>query len=636
MTVVLLLIVLPLLGGVHSSGILYPRASETRDLISLDGLWNFAVTNTTDPMRGHLDNWFRVNFNTIDLDVQKMPVPSSYNDVGTDTSLRDHVGPVWYQRSFFVPKGWSGQKVWIRFSSVCRAAEVWINDEWVVSHDIGHLPFQAEISKIVNFGAENTITVTVDNTLTATTIPQGSISELISGRVKQSYTFDFFNYAGIDRPVVLYTTPATYIDDITVTTDIDGTNGFINYSVVVEGSDKVTTKVSLLDKTGKEVASDTVLTGILFVQNATFWWPYLMDPNPGYLYSLQVQLLDASSNLVDKYTLPVGIRVISWNSTSVTINKKPIYLRGFGRHEDSDLRGKGLDLPLIIRDYNLIKWIGANAYRTSHYPYAEEIMDLADEFGIMIIDESPAVNTENFSNELLENHKKSLTELIQRDKNRPSVIIWSAANEPRTQYNASEAYYKEVVAHIKSLDTTRPVTVVNNQLPDSEYSGKFIDIASCNVYYGWYSNTGDIDVVTAKVKEVATRWNKLHNIPVIMTEYGADTQEGLHLLPAYSWSEEYQNTLLSQYFQAFDQMREEGFFIGEMIWNFADFKTAQTYTRVGGNKKGIFTRNRQPKASAHLLRKRYWALAQNLDNAEVPDDLNEYIINTKTVVKDEL
>jgi beta-glucuronidase len=106
-------------------------------------------------------------------------------------------------------------------------------------------------------------------------------------------------------------------------------------------------------------------------------------------------------------------------------------------------------------------------------------------------------------------------------------------------------------------------------------------------------------------------------------------------LPSFVWSEEYQDDFLSKYFEAFDQLREEGFFIGEMIWNFADFKTAQTYIRVGGNKKGIFTRNRQPKASAHLLRKRYWSLAQTLDEADLPDDLNEYVIGGSTV-RDEL
>ncbi|XP_044253134.1 beta-glucuronidase-like [Tribolium madens] len=381
------------LENVHSAGILYPRASETRDLLNLDGLWNFALTNSNDPLRGFNEEWFKVNFNTIDyLDLQKMPVPASYNDVGANASLRDHVGPVWYQRNFFVPKAWNGKKVWIRFSSVCRAAEVWINDEWVVSHDIGHLPFQAEIS-----------------------------------------------------------------------------------------------------------------------------------------------------------------------------------------------------------------------------------------FGIMIIDESPAVNTEGYSDALLENHKKSLTELIQRDKNRPGVIIWSASNEPRTQFNESAAYYKEVISHIKSLDTTRPVTIANAQQPDVDHSTQFLDIASFNLYSAWYFDPGDVDVIIPHVLEVARRWNKLHNIPVIITEYGADTLEGLHTLPSFIWSEEYQTEIMSKHFQAFDQLREEGFFIGEMIWNFADFKTDQAYTRVGGNKKGIFTRNREPKASAHLLRQRYWSLAEKLDNAVVPDDLYHYI-----------
>ncbi|KAJ8959148.1 hypothetical protein NQ318_022409 [Aromia moschata] len=93
-------------------------------------------------------------------------------------------------------------------------------------------------------------------------------------------------------------------------------------------------------------------------------------------------------------------------------------------------------------------------------------------------------------------------------------------------------------------------------------------------------------------------------------------------LPTYIWSEEYQTDMMSRHFEAFDQLREKGWFVGEMIWNFADFKTAQTYLRVGGNKKGLFTRQRQPKASAHLMRRRYWSLAHELDKTEVPSDLD--------------
>lgn len=121
----LTLLPLLLLRDAAAAGILYPRPSESRELLSLDGLWNFALTNSTDPIKGHIDEWYSINFRELDeLDIQLMPVPASYNDLGTDPDLRDHVGPVWYQRTFFVPKSWSGQKVWIRFSSVCRAAEV--------------------------------------------------------------------------------------------------------------------------------------------------------------------------------------------------------------------------------------------------------------------------------------------------------------------------------------------------------------------------------------------------------------------------------------------------------------------------------------------------------------------------------
>jgi beta-glucuronidase len=146
-----------------------------------------------------------------------------------------------------------------------------------------------------------------------------------SGRLKQQHTFDYINYAGIDRPVVLYTTPSTYIDDITVITDVDGTNGFVNYTVTVESSDEVTVRVGLVDKDGNEVAADTVPEGSLFIPDANLWWPYLMDPNPGYMYSLEVQLFYTSGTILDKYELLVGIRTIFWDSDSVKI-KQQIYL----------------------------------------------------------------------------------------------------------------------------------------------------------------------------------------------------------------------------------------------------------------------------------------------------------------------
>lgn len=227
---------------------------------------------------------------------------------------------------------------------------------------------------------------------------------------------------------------------------------------------------------------------------------------------------------------------------------------------------------------------------------------------------------------LLQNHKSSLEQLIHRDRNHPSVVMWSVANEPRTGKIAAEMYFKEIAEFTRSLDATRPVTAVIAVGVGQDKAAQFMDIVSFNRYNAWYSEPGQLGVVTTNVVQEATAWHERHKKPVIMSEYGADTLEGLHMLPAFIWSEEYQKEILSRHFKAFDQLREMGFFIGEFIWNFADFKTAQTYTRVGGNKKGIFLRNRQPKDSAFLVRQRYYALANVLDDVEcLPRDLSYYV-----------
>ncbi|XP_061383773.1 beta-glucuronidase isoform X2 [Danaus plexippus] len=604
-------------------GTLYPQASETRDLKRLDGIWKFRKS-PTDPEYGQRNGWYEQDLEKTGP-VIDMPVPSSYNDVGEDPSLRDHVGLVWYDRRFYVPHWWktAGQRVWLRFSSVHYAALVYVNGQAATYHEVGHLPFEVEITDMVSYNTSNLLTVVVDNTLLSDTVPQGNIKDIFVGnskiRQEQTYTFDFFNYAGIHRSVFLYSTPQTYIDDVIVNTDIQGLTGFVVYNITYKGTPRAQCFVQLYDKLGNQVTAANECAGLLEIGNANFWWPYLMHPEPGYLYTLKTSLIGSLGETIDTYSLKVGIRTVTWTNTSIYLNDKPIYLRGFGMHEDSDLRGKGWDPVLWVKNFNLIKWTGGNAFRTSHYPYAEEIYQLADEHGIMIIDECPSVDTDIFTDSLLEKHKQSLTELIRRDKNHASVIMWSIANEPRSANIRADAYFQKVVKHVKSMDLSRPVTIAIAQSHIADRSGQHLDVISFNRYNGWYSNTGSLLNIAANVADEATAFNIRYNKPIIMMEYGADTIAGLHLLPEYVWSEEYQVSLMSEHFKAFDRLRQAGFFVGEFIWNFADFKTAQTITRVGGNKKGIFTRSRQPKASAHHLRERYLALAAADTNSPPPE-----------------
>jgi len=637
----LLVCVFALVTCASSAGILYPRESESREVKSLDGMWNFRLS-LPDPLIGFKERWYMKDLSKTGPVIQ-MPVPSSYNDVIVDKKIRDHVGLVWYDKSFFVPESWrqQGYRVCLRFGSVHYAAQVWVNTHLVLNHEVGHLPFQRDITANLKFGRLNRITVAVDNVLLATTVPQGSLQNISTNtgpKTIQTFKFDFFNYAGIHRSVLLYTTPIVYIDDVDVTTNYteDGV-GIINYNIQYGGSlssgETLNCSVTVLNNENVREKFTVItndeegLSGIIKIENAKLWWPYLMHEEPGYMYTLEIRL-STTWNVDDVYRLPVGIRTIKWTNTAFLINNKPVYLRGFGRHEDSDIRGKGMDYALVTRDYDLIKWIGANSYRTSHYPYAEEIMDFADKHGIMIVDECPSVNTEIFSDKLLKKHITSLAELINRDKNRPSVIMWSIANEPRSDQKEADLYFKSVAIFVKTLDGSRPITAAIATQFDIDQLGQHLDIIGFNRYNAWYTLPGHTEIIKNRLEDEAAKWHAKYNKPVFMTEYGADSYAGLHMGPSFVWSEEYQVELMSEHFKAFDTLRSKNFFIGEMIWNFADFKTDQTVTRVGGNKKGIFTRQREPKSSAFHLRKRYWSLANRLDGAELPCDIQSYFIGS--------
>jgi beta-glucuronidase len=328
----------------NTTGLLYPRESETREVKSLDGVWLFAKSETEKPREGIEEQWFIKGLSESTKAIN-MPVPSSYNDIVEDETLRDHVGTVWYEKKFYVPKSWKEQRVWIRFGSVHYEAYVWINGGLVVKHAFGHLPFEAEITNFVNYGGENRVTVLCDNVLLQTTIPQGKIIEQDSDKGKdiiQQYSFDFFNYAGIHRSVHLYTTPPAYIKEVIIKTEVDEQeNGIVKLKVIASDNANVHhAKILIRNKEREVVASQVVnetLQGDIVIKNVKRWWPFLMHPEPAYLYELEVRLSVDSSEDIDVYRTKFGVRTLKWTDKTFTINDKPIYFRGFGRHEDSDV-----------------------------------------------------------------------------------------------------------------------------------------------------------------------------------------------------------------------------------------------------------------------------------------------------------
>lgn len=556
------------------------------------------------------------------------PVPASYNDITQDASIRDHIGDVWYRQEFFAPLFWSGKRVIIRIDSATHHSVVWVNGIKIACHKGGYLPFEAEITNHIRLGGSNNITLVVNNVLDWTTLPPGEVKQdkagtngtgkvygateldfsiLPQGYKTQEYFHDFFNYSGIHRPVKLIILPQTFISDISVNTRINAGSGMVDYKVSVEG-DAENTDVVLLNADGEITASNAGRTGTLEVRDAKLW-----NPGKPYLYTLEVRLRK-NGQVIDVYRLPIGIRTVEVTDREFLINGEPFYFKGFGKHEDMDIKGKGLDNAILVKDFNLLQWIGANSFRTSHYPYAEEFLNLADELGIVVIDESPAVGQrflnsdknifakEYIGDEMLSHHKNVMRDLIERDKNHPCVVMWSAANEPATFEQDSLPYFKEVVDYTRKLDPHRPVTIVSCVKPSDCKVSHLIDVVCVNYYFSWYTTPGRLDVIECQLENILKQWYQIYNKPIIMAEYGADTIAGFHQDPPVMFTEEYQCELLKRYHNVFDRL---DYVIGEHVWNFADFAAKQEFGRVLGNKKGVFTRQRQPKAAAHLLRKRW-------------------------------
>lgn len=232
-------------------------------------------------------------------------------------------------------------------------------------------------------------------------------------------------------------------------------------------------------------------------------------------------------------------------------------------------------------------------------------MDLADQQGLLIINELPAVALTNFTRQLLELHKQLLKQLWQRDQHRPSTIAWSVANEPLSQLNESGPYWQELIDLAHQLDPSRPVTAALNAPFSVDHCAEYLDFIMLNRYYAWYSDAGQLSLISLQLSTDILSWKAKFRKPLLISEYGADTLAGLHSQMNQVFSEDFQTAYLRKHFKVFDQLRSERKLAGEMIWNFADFNTDSSITRVMGNRKGIFTRDREPKASARLLRCRY-------------------------------
>lgn len=647
---------------------LYPQTNDHRLTFSLDGVWDFRTAGA---------DVYPVEWTVHPLpDPLPMAVPGSYNEQSDVENLRAHYGWGVYQRAFALPRRLTdGQRVALRFDAATHAAEVHLNGERLGGHVGGFLPFEFDVTDRLREG-DNLLAVAVDNRVGQSTLPVGNEGGVAffgsdnagipsieaakrHAKPQNMPNFDFFNYAGLNRHVELYTTPRdAYIDDVAIVTASiaddsqpddphsprrTASSAELSYDVTVAGpqAEGTTVEVAIVDAEGTTVAHGTVITadghanGTINVTDARLW-----NPGAAYLYTACIRLKPApdadptrvaiadegaprnrtdgtAHPIADEYRQTFGIRTVAAHGTQFLINGRPFYFKGAAKHEDSFFRGRGTDPLLNVKDLSLFHWLGANSFRTSHYPYAENMYDLCDREGIVIIDEVPAVGMgwAQYTNETIQRHHRDvIRDMIARDKNHPSVVMWSLANEPRldgdhgdmAQSQLAHDYFMPLYDLAHGLDPqNRPVTIVccqNDYAKD--LTTRLMDVVCLNRYYGWYNLSGDLDAACEALNIELDFWAVIGK-PVMFTEYGADTIEGYHGTHGEMFSEEFQRDFYARIDAEIDK---RPWFIGEQLWNFADFSTVQGPMRVEGNRKGILTRDRQPKMAAHWLRRRWTSI----------------------------
>jgi beta-glucuronidase len=489
-------------------------------------------------------------------------VPGDFNSQLPE--LKYYESTVWYKRSFNYTK--TSNRVFVHFGAVNYIADVYLNGEKLGSHEGGFTPFQFEVTGKLKEG-QNFLIVRVNNQRRADGLP--------------SLDYDWWNYGGITRDVNLVETPATFVEDYFVHLAA-GKNDRVEGWVKLNGEARKTVQISI--PTLKFHLSLAVNNdGVARFSAKTH--PELWNPEHPKLYN--VSFTSGTDTVNDE----IGFRNITVKGDEILLNGKSVFLRGVNSHEEAPLRAaRAYSQQDALDMLTRAKELGCNFVRLPHYPQNEYVLHLADKMGIMLWEEIPIWQHIAFSNpDMKPKAETFMKEMVSRDKNRCSVIIWSLSNETgptttRTQFLVSLA------AYTRSLDSTRLIssaindaTVKQNKIIIADSLIKALDVIGVNEYLGWYS---DWPATPEKIV-----WESPYNKPVIMSEFGAEALYGNHGSKdtASSWSEEYQEQIYKYQIAMFKNIP---FLRGTCPWVLADFKSpTRNLPRLqdGWNRKGLLS-----------------------------------------------
>lgn len=575
--------------------------AQQRVVYTINDGWRFTKGS---PFEAHLTSCDDSSWETVHI-------PHTWNAQDADDDKPGfYRGPAWYRKKLFVDKSQEGRQAVIYFEGANQEVEVYVNGQYIGAHQGGYTRFCFDITDHLLFGEENLFAVCVNNVHNPN-IPPLSADFTFFGGIYRDVYLQFMN--PVHLAINDYASSGVYVS----TPEVSKQNALIEISTLLSNdldiNQKVLVEHSICDASGKEIIKQQLACRLLAGDTQTFKSkpvrlenPRLWDIDDPYLYKLYTRVLDQNGNLLDEVINPLGLRWFRFDpEEGFFLNGKHRKLVGTARHQDFFKKGNALRDQLHVQDVLLLKKMGGNFLRVSHYPQDPVVMEMCDKLGIVTSVEIPLINAVTESEDFLANSVKMAKEMVRQDFNRPSIMIWGYMNEiflrrPYSEGKQLKAYYqftekvaRALEATIRQEDPFRYTLMAYHNAPSFYEAAHLTDIPMIlgwNLYQGWYEP--DIN----EFQRLLDRAHREYKGKVLMvTEYGPGVDPRLHSYQSerFDFSQEYGLIYHKHYL---NEMIKRPFIAGSSLWNLNDFYSESRIDAVAHvNNKGVVGLDREKK-----------------------------------------
>jgi len=550
------------------------RASE-----SLDGLWEF-TTAADRRDRGRLPKRY----------ARQILVPSAWEQL---PGLQAYRGRAWLRTSVATMRG---RALRVVFGGVSHTGTVYVDGRKVGQHHDAFTPWAVVVPGLAP--GDHELVVEVDNSFG----PQSALH----------IENDYYTYGGITRPVQMESVPPVYVEKVFATPVRRGKRWDLSVRVRVHNWSRRAERRRLLvvldvpdaslDLGSVRVAPGAVreVRGVLRGVKVRPWTP--REPS---LYTLQALVVEGGE-VVDDLIDRVGFREMRVQGKRLLLNGAPLRLRGYNRHEDHPQFGNALPLAAMVTDLEILRDLGCNFVRTCHYPNDMRFLDLCDELGVCVWEESHARTVDLRHPRYREQIEASTREMVEWHQNRPSIVIWGCLNECESTTPFGRGEHARVLRLLKQLDPSRPITFAS-MYGQKDLCLGLVDIVSWNRYDAWYGGVpADVEPrlrgVLKWLHSAASRGGK--GKPVILSEFGAGGLYGYRHAHRAKWTEEYQADVLDESLRVYLNHPDV---VGAAIWQFCDVRITKewwSHRPRTMNNKGTVDEYRRRKLCYDVVRKR--------------------------------